>query len=835
MRTTAELREGFLSYFESKGHMRLPSAPLIPPPEDTSTLLISAGMQPLKPYFLGARQPPSTLLTTYQKVFRTTDIDEVGLDGFHLSFFEMMGNFSIGEYFKEGAVELAWEFMRDQLKIDFDKLWVSVFAGDPGLGLGEDEVAINAWVSVGMPRERIVGLSRVENFWQAGETGPCGPCSEMYYDRGEALSCGRPDCGPGCSCERYLEFWNLVFMEFDLGADGTLTPLPKPVIDTGLGLERTAAIQQGVISVYETDGFQALMDWVEAESGVAWTSSEKATKAHRIIADHGRGMTFLVADGVLPSNEGRGYVLRRVIRRAVQQARGLGLTDLWRISDLVVDQMAYWYPELEEHRKRIAETLRTEEEGFLRTLERGMRLFEEVVAGGAISGEDAFKLHDTYGFPLELTRELARERGLAVDEEEFTRLMAKQREQSKQAAAFDGEIRVSGPPTEFVGFETTDVLTAIVAYEPLGDGTFQAKLERSPFYPEGGGQVSDIGFIEHDETGARAELVRATRVGDDQVLTFRGEGFAEGDRVRASVPWSARFPTMANHTATHLLHKALRDTLGDHVVQAGSAVRPEKLRFDFRHDKPLSPEEREEIERAVNERVFQNLPVRTFVTPIEEARSLGAMMLFGEKYGDEVRVVEIDGYSRELCGGTHVRSTAEIGPFVILSESSVGSGARRIEAITAGEAWAHLHARSEELEETRAELERTRKELAKGPKAAADSEVVIRDESNGIVVAEVQSVKGSALKDLSDQIRQSKKADAVLLGSVDDGRAYLIVNLDQSLVDKGLDAVKVARKAAEKIGGGGGGRANLAEAGGRDPEGLEAAYEVAKNEIASTT
>jgi alanyl-tRNA synthetase len=413
--------------------------------------------------------------------------------------------------------------------------------------------------------------------------------------------------------------------------------------------------------------------------------------------------------------------------------------------------------------------------------------------------------------------------------------MAKQREQSKQAAAFEGEIRVSGPPTEFVGFETTDVLTAIVAYEPLEDGTFQAKLERSPFYPEGGGQVSDIGFIEHDETGARAELVRATRVGDDQVLTFRGEGFAEGDRVRASVPWSVRFPTMANHTATHLLHKALRDTLGDHVVQAGSAVRPDKLRFDFRHDKPLSPEERDEIERAVNERVFQNLPVRTFVTPIEEARNLGAMMLFGEKYGDEVRVVEIDGYSRELCGGTHVRSTAEIGPFVILSESSVGSGARRIEAITAGEAWAHLHARSEELEETRGELERTRKELAKGPKAAADSEVVIRDESNGIVVAEVQSVKGSALKDLSDQIRQSKKADAVLLGSVDDGRAYLVVNLDQSLVDKGLDAVQVARKAAEKIGGGGGGRANLAEAGGRDPEGLEAAYEVAKNEIASTT
>ncbi|HZM18398.1 MAG TPA: alanine--tRNA ligase-related protein, partial [Gaiellaceae bacterium] len=306
MRTTADIREGFLRFFEEKSHTRLPSAPVIPPPEDTSTLLISAGMQPLKPYFLGQKAPPATLLTTYQKVFRTTDIDEVGLDGYHLSFFEMMGNFSIGEYFKEGAVEHAWEFMHDRLDLDFEKLWVSVFAGDPGLGLGEDEVAIAAWEAVGQPRERIVGLPRTENFWQAGETGPCGPCSEMYYDRGAELSCGRPDCGPGCPCERYLEFWNLVFMEFDLGADGILTPLPKPVIDTGLGLERTAAIQQDVITVYETDGFQALMDWIEAESGVAWTSSEKATKAHRIMADHGRGMTFLVADGVLPSNEGRG-------------------------------------------------------------------------------------------------------------------------------------------------------------------------------------------------------------------------------------------------------------------------------------------------------------------------------------------------------------------------------------------------------------------------------------------------------------------------------------------------------------------------------------------------
>ena len=832
MRTTAELREGFLQFFESKGHTRLPSAPLPPPPEDTSTLLISAGMQPLKPYFLGQKEPPSSLMTTYQKCFRATDIDEVGVDGYHLSFFEMMGNFSVGEYFKEGAVELAWEFLFEHLKIDADKLWASVFAGDPELGLGEDEVAIAAWEQVGLPRERIVGLPRSENFWQAGDIGPCGPCSEMYYDRGPELSCGRPDCGPGCRCERYLEFWNLVFMEFDLGADGTLTPLPKPVIDTGLGLERTAAVQQAVISLYEIDAFQEVMRWIEGESGVAWDSSERATKAHRIIADHGRGMTFLVADGVLPSNEARGYVLRRVIRRAVQQARAIGLSDLWRISDIVIDQMSYWYPELAENRELVRETLKAEEERFSQTLERGLGLFEEVASGGEISGEDAFKLHDTYGFPLELTRELASERGLAVDEDEFSRLMAEQRARSKTktdeiALSLDGS-----RPTEFVGYETTEALTATVAYEELGGGTFQAKLERSPFYPEGGGQVSDLGYVEHEETGARADLRRATRVGEDQVLTLEGEGFAEGDRVRAVVPWSVRFPTMANHTATHLLHQALRDTLGEHVRQAGSAVRPDKLRFDFTHEQALSPEERDRIETTVNEKIFQNLPVRTFVTPIDEARKLGAMMLFGEKYGDEVRVVEIDGYSRELCGGTHVRSTAEIGPFVILSEGSVGSGARRIEAVTAGEAWALLRSRAEQADELRAEVQQLRKGVGKRA-ASAETEVAYRDESNGVVVAEVEALKGSDLKDLSDRIRQSKQAQAVLLGSVDEGRAYLVVNLDRALVDKGLDAVAVARKAAEKIGGGGGGRADLAEAGGKNPAGLPEAYEVAKSEIAS--
>jgi alanyl-tRNA synthetase len=843
VRTTPELREGFLRYFESKGHVRLPSAPLIPPPDDPTTLLISAGMQPLKPYFLGAREPPATLLTTYQKCFRATDIEEVGLDGYHLSFFEMMGNFSIGEYFKEGAVELAWEFLNEHLKVDLDKLWVSVFGGDPGLGLGEDEVAIAAWEKVGFPRERIVGLPRSENFWQAGETGPCGPCSEMYYDRGEELSCGRPTCGPGCPCERYLEFWNLVFMEFDLGADGSLTPLPRPVIDTGLGLERTAAIQQDVISVYETDGYQAIMDWIEAESGVGWKSSDKATKAHRIIADHGRGMTFLVADGVTPSNEGRGYVLRRVIRRAVQQARAIGLADLWRITRVVTDQMGPWYPELEEHKAQVEETIRAEEERFNQTLERGLRLFEEIAAGGSdISGEDAFRLHDTYGFPLELTVELAHERGLGVNAEEFTRLMEEQRTRSR-AGAGRAELeaaefaRAAGFESEFVGYEKTDVLTQLGALGPLGDGLFLAKLRESPFYPDGGGQVTDQGYIEHEDTGARARLHEAYRIGGDQVLVFEGDGFAAGDRVRAVVLWSARYPTMANHTATHVLHAALREVLGDHVKQAGSAVRPDKLRFDFTHDRALTDEERERVERLVNEKVFENLPVHAFETPLAEARKLGAMMLFGEKYGEDVRVVEIPGFSRELCGGTHVRWTAEIGPFVLLSESSVGSGARRIEALTAGEGFAWLQERGRELEQLRGELERLRKE-AKRPKAASGGPEVVEERRNTagdveVIVVQAREATADQLLELSDKLMQQHAPAAVVLGAAEDGRVHLIVNVDRSLEGRGVDAVKVIREAAPVIGGGGGGRATMARAGGNDAAKLGEALAVAERTLLS--
>ncbi|HEX4931272.1 MAG TPA: alanine--tRNA ligase, partial [Gaiellaceae bacterium] len=777
------------------------------------------------------------LLTTHQKCFRTTDIDEVGLDGYHLSFFEMMGNFSIGEYFKEGAVELAWEFMRDLLELDFDKLWVSVHAGDPQLGLGEDETSRGLWEQIGVPAERIVALPSSENFWSVGGPGPCGPDSEIYWDWGPEHGCGEPACAPACPrCDRFLEFWNLVFMEYEQHDDGTLTPLPQQNIDTGMGVERLAAIVQDVPNrtVYETDAYRPIMDWVAQESGVAYGESEQATKAHRVIADHGRGMTFLVADGVKPSNEGRGYVLRRVIRRAVQQAQTIGLDELWRVTDVVVEQMGDAYPELRSHADDIQRVIKTEEEQFERTLTRGMAIFDELASSTALSGDDAFKLHDTFGFPIELTRELALERGMPVDEDRYEELMHEQRERSRSSVTIP--IQLIGDvafKTDFVGYDKLDVLTQIGALLDRGDGTFEAKLRESPFYPEGGGQVRDSGYVEQDDGSRRAELVAVERlVGDDQVLVLQGEGFTTGDRVRAVVPWSIRFPTMANHTATHLLHEALRRVLGDHVKQAGSAVRPDKLRFDFTHDRALTEEQRAEVERIVNEQIFANHPVRIFETPIDEARKLGAQMLFGEKYGDIVRVVEIDGFSRELCGGTHVRSTAEIGPFVILSEGSVGSGARRIEAVTSGDSYALLHERTREADELRAELARVRKEAKAKPAAKAEDDFVVTRETaaGGVNVLVVELTSGDPLN-VSDRLKQQHAPAAVIVGARNDGTAQLLINLDKSLEARGVNAGDVIREAAALIGGKGGGRPTMARAGGKDPDRLPEAVALAEKTI----
>jgi alanyl-tRNA synthetase len=840
VRTSAEIREGFLSFFEEKGHLRRPSASLIPRADDHSTLLTTAGMQPQMPFFLGREAPPGPRTTTAQKCFRTPDIDEVGLDTYHLTFFEMLGNFSFGDYFKEGAVAFATEFIQERLKLDWDRIWVSVHAGDPELKLGPDEVAIDLWKKIGMPPERIVPLPSSENFWSVGGPGPCGPDSEIYYDFGPEAGCGEPDCQPGCTrCERFLEFWNLVFMEYEQHADGTLTPLPKQNIDTGLGLERTARIIQGVPSVYDTDAYQTIMAWIAAESGVAYGDSVDATKAHRVLADHGRGMTFLVGEGVAPSNEGRGYVLRRVIRRAVQHGLRIGMQApfLAGLADAVIDEMGVAYPELVEHRGEIHRVLVAEEERFGETLERGMKLFDEAADRGEITGDDAFTLQATYGFPIELTQEMARERGLGVNDEEFTRLMEEHREISRAGVAGGSAARAAdfatgaGFRSEFVGYEKTDVLTQIGALEELGEGLFLVKLRESPFYPAGGGQVTDAGVLEKDD-GSRAELREAYRFDGDQALLFEGSGFAAGDRVRALVPWPVRFPTMANHTATHVLHECLREVLGDHVKQAGSAVRPDKLRFDFTHPQALTADERAEVEKRANERIFANMPVRIFETPIAEARKLGAMMLFGEKYGDIVRVVDIDGWSVELCGGTHVRSTAEIGPLAILNESSVGAGARRIEAVTAGEAFAYLHERAREADGLREELDRVRKEKRK-PEAASSDAFEIVDTESGVLFVEAKALKGGQLRDLSDRLRQQEKADGAFVASVDDGRAYLVINLDDALVERGLDAVALVRELGKHIGGGGGGKPTLAEAGGKNPDGVRDALAAGKQAVAA--
>ena len=835
--TTNELREAFQHFYEERGHLRVPGHSLVPPADDQSTLFISAGMQQFKPYFLRTKEPPRDRVVSVQPCLRAggkdTDLEDVGRNDRTCSFFEMMGNFSFGDYYKDEAVDFAWDWVTDVLGLEPERMWVTVHEGDPALELGEDEVAIAAWLRKGVPPERIVRLGS-DNFWQSGETGPCGQCSEIFYDRGEKYGCGDPNCEFG-HCDRIMEIYNLVFMAYDLQPGNVLVELPTANVDTGNGIERTACVLQDVNSVFDTDGFRQIMDWVEAESGVPYEQDDVSRRAHRILADHGRAASFLIAEGIEPSNEGRGYICRRLLRRAIHQAGRIGLDASHRLAQVVVEQMGDAYPLLREHADDIERIWRVEEERFSETLARGTKVFDDLAGKEAITADDAFLLTATYGFPIELTEELAEERGQRVDVDGFRELMEQHREVSRaggekselqRAAEF---AQGAGFASEFVGYAKTDVLTQAGAVLDLGDGTFLCKLRESPFYAESGGQVTDSGELVHDETGATAVLRAAYKLGDDQALLFEGAGFTTGDRVRAVVTWSERFPTMANHTATHLLHQALRDVLGDHVKQAGSAVRPDKLRFDFTHPQKLTDEEQDRVERIVNEKVFQAIPVRTYVTPIEEARKLGAMMLFGEKYGAEVRVVEVGDYSRELCGGTHVRSTAEIGPFVITSESSVGSGARRIEAVTSGEAWALLEGRSRELDAVREELAEARRDAKKPKAAAAGPDIVWQDRHDGIYVAEVRF--DGPLRDLSDRLRQQENAKAVVLASVNDDKVALVVNLDKSL--ESVDAVKIVRELGPIIGGGGGGRATLAEAGGRNVDAVRDALEAGRDKLAA--
>jgi alanyl-tRNA synthetase len=844
-----EVRSRFLDHFARSGHLQLPSGSLVPPDWDKSVLITTAGMQPLKRYFLGLEQPPQARLMTVQKCFRTVDIDEVGRTAHHLTFFEMLGNFSIGDYFKRFAVEQAWELVTSPSGFGFDpdKLWASVYEGD-GAEIPADEEAIALWLEMGVPPERIVRLGS-DNFWQAGPVGPCGPCSELHYDRGPEFGCGRAECGPDCDCDRFIEFWNLVFMQYNMLDGGSLEPLPHPSIDTGAGLERVTMLAQGVESAYLTDAFGDIIEVVQSWSGARYGRTPEETKALKVLADHGRAMSFLASDGIEPGNEGRGYVLRRVIRRAVQHGRRIGLEDAFlpRLHARVVELLSAAHPELAAEEGRVSALLEAEEERFSRTLETGGKLLDDILAGAddEISAADAFKLHDTYGFPIELTVEIAAEHGKRVDEAGFAELMAEQRDRARAATA-TGRPEVSALDSdftsEFVGYERLEVTTQVGALQDQGDGTVLLKLRESPFYPKGGGQVADTGWIESDL--ARAAVEDVVRVDDDQVIVARLEHgeLHRGERVRARVDAEARRPTMANHTATHLLHAALRGRLGEHVTQAGSYVGPDKLRFDFRHSAPLSAEELADVERVVNEHVIANHPLHVFVTSRDHAQELGAMMLFGEKYGDHVRVVEISGVSRELCGGTHVRSTAEIGPFVVTRETSSSQGIRRIEAVTAGAGLAHLRAEAHEAEALRrrvSELEAEVKRAARAAPAGAEGNGNVAGLIDGageeagvrIVAAVVAGADGDQLLQLSDRIRSKLSPAAVVLGGNAGGKAHLVASFDGGAQERGLSAVDVIRAVAPIVDGGGGGRPAMARAGGSNPAQLDEAVRAAEDAI----
>jgi alanyl-tRNA synthetase len=860
--TSDEIRESFLSFFEQREHRRLPSASLVPASYDPSVLLTTAGMHPLKPYFLGLEAPPAPRLTSCQKCFRTPDIDVVGTTTRHLTFFEMLGNFSIGDYFKQGAAEFAWEMSLNGFGFEPDKIWVTVFEGDEELGLGPDEEAIAVWEAIGVPRSRIVLCPRSENFWQAGETGPCGPCSELYYDRG--LEWGTEDDLPGGENERFLEYWNLVFMQYNQDPVGTLTPLPKKNIDTGLGLNRMALIQQGVDSVFDTDQFVPLMDL-----GRSLATSTIDERALRILADHTRGMTFLIADGVVPSNEDRGYVLRRLMRRAIAQGHRLGFEGefLPKYVDVVQETMGAAYPELGRERETILRWVRAEEQGFGRTLETGLSMLDDLLARGEVSGEDAFKLHDTFGFPIDLTTEIAGERSVPVDIAGFDELMEEQRLRSSAGAGSQERVgakqeiirQLSEAPTEFTGYEHLEERTTVAGVLEQGGRTF-VKLATSPFYAQGGGQVSDEGVVESEDGGVVGTVNEVLRAGEDQavVLEDSSGSLAVGDKVVARVDRGARQATQANHTATHLLHAALREALGTHVRQAGSYVGPDKLRFDFTHGTRLSPEELRTVEDRVNEWVLRNDPVRPITTTLKEAQELGAMALFGEKYGDVVRMVQIGAgdYSRELCGGTHVRSTAEIGVFKIVSEGSSASNVRRIEAVTGPEAVTLLRSHDALIREAAGELRTSPEQV---PAKVADLQAQLKEASkrgaagsNGAVdiaalsgaaeevggvrvltsVVEVGDAK--ALLDATDRVKNAIGDAAIVLGAVTDGKVALIASVAPSLVERGLKAGELVKVAAQVVGGGGGGRDTMAQAGGRDPEKLGDALAAARAHIEAT-
>ena len=862
-----EIRELFLSFFEKKGHTRVKSAPLIPE-SDPTLLFVNAGMVPFKNVFLGLEKRPYTRAVSCQKCLRVSgkhnDLEQVGYTSRHHTFFEMLGNFSFGDYFKREAIEFAWEFVTEHLKLPKEKLYVSVYK--------DDEEAFRIWnEEIGLPPERIWKLGEEDNFWQMGDTGPCGPSSEIYVDRGEEYE----------GEERYLEIWNLVFMQYNRDEKGNLTPLPKPNIDTGMGLERIASVLQKTKTNYEIDIIYPLIEFGEEISGAKYGESFETDVALRVIADHLRALTFAISDGVIPSNEGRGYVIRRILRRALRFGYKLGVKDpfLHRGIDLVVEIMKGPYPELEMSKEFVKGIVKGEEERFIRTLRAGMEAIEELIAKAKeegrdlLKGEEVFKAYDTYGFPLDLIEEIAKEKGLKIDLEGFQREMEKQRErarkhfkvETKKVKPVYQHLKDIGKTSEFVGYDHHEFETQLIGIVKGEDLVSEVKegeeaelvLKETPFYPERGGQVGDTGIVETDRALFKVEDTQSPVEG---VIVHIGRvikgTLKVGDRVVARIDRERREDIMRNHTATHLLHAALKNLLGEHVRQAGSLVADRYLRFDFTHFEPLSREEIKRIEELVNEKIRENLPVSVKEMAYQEAIKSGAVAIFEEKYGDRVRVISAGDFSRELCGGTHVSRTGDIGYFKIISESSVGAGVRRLIAQTGR--WAvetafrehtlledvgsalnakqeeildRIEALKEEIKEKDKEISRLRQELLK-----TQAESSVRREEVGdytLFWGRFRDVGAEELRNLADMLRHKTGRDVVFLVSEKDGKVSTVVAVSKGITDK-VKANELIKEVGKALKGGGGGRPDMAQGGGSNPGGVEEAVKIIMERLRST-
>lgn len=866
-----DIREKYLAFFESKEHLRRQSAPLVPI-NDNSLLLINSGMAPLKPYFTGDEIPPSKRMTTCQKCIRTPDIENVGKTARHGTFFEMLGNFSFGDYFKKEAIAWAWEFVTDVMGIPEDKMYVSIYE--------EDDEAYEIWnKDIGLATDRIVRLGKKDNFWEHG-IGPCGPCSEIYFDRGEKHGCQNPDCAVGCECDRYIEFWNLVFTQFDKDEEGNYHPLANPNIDTGMGLERMATIMQDVGTIFEVDTIKHVLDTVCKLANIKYKDDEKQDISIRVITDHIRSVSFMIGDGVLPSNEGRGYVLRRLLRRAARHGKLLGIqgTFLSELSREVKKTSGAAYPELVEKEETIAKIIRLEEEKFQETIDQGLMILEEEMEKlrkeekTLLSGQTAFRLYDTFGFPLDLTRDILEESGMDVDEDTFHLEMKQQKERARKARS-DKDNNAWGDDlfaylqedtlTQFLGYETLEasgkVLGMVCDGVPVQDATAGQEilfvLDRTPFYAESGGQVGDVGVVEHDHCILKITDCKKGSLGRHIHYGTIMEGrLGLNEMVQAKVDETHRMSVARNHTATHLLHKALKEILGSHVEQAGSLVDSKRFRFDFHHFEKLTKDELEHVEAMVNEAIRQAMSVEKFETDIQKAKEMGATALFGEKYGETVRVVRIGDFSMELCGGTHLDNISQIGLFKIISENGVAAGVRRIEGVTGVNTLDYVSTLEHQVRNVASLLKTTPESMNQRIEDLFSSVKALEKEIQGLkhqltknasqdYLSKAVDVKGVSflalsvegyemddIRDLADGLRD-KTQGVVLIAGEKDGKVHIVAMGTKDAVNKGFHAGKLVKEVATTTGGGGGGRPDMAQAGGKDPSKIQEALEIGRSTL----